>query len=132
MPFPNDIAEYLEDQGMGTVGTDIFIGRLHDTPDDCITVYAYAGEEPDRAWNGEYPRLQIIVRRKTLEAPAGGVDAYARAYQVFNLFRNKPNLTMNGTLYRWIHPLHSPAQMGFDANKRPLIVMNFRIIKSVE
>jgi len=37
------IATYLSDQSLGTLGTDLFVRSMPDTPDNCITVYDEPG-----------------------------------------------------------------------------------------
>ena len=60
----NDLAEYLEDQAVGTVGTDIFKGFMPPTPNSCVTIYDAGGnyipQGPDVPWS-EF-RAEIRVR----------------------------------------------------------------------
>ena len=37
------IAEYLDSEGVATLGTDLFVSAMPDTPDDCVAVYDEPG-----------------------------------------------------------------------------------------
>ena len=61
----NDVADYLEDQGIGTVATDIFCGYLPDGPSDavdCIAVLDTGGSEPDKYLPTKEPTFQGFSR----------------------------------------------------------------------
>lgn len=44
----DDVADYLATQSVGTVGTDIFVGRSVPDPDNQVVVFATGGPEPSR------------------------------------------------------------------------------------
>ena len=128
MSMVNDIAEELEDDGVGTVGTNIFCGKMPDAPDICIAVSQYGGQPIDEVSEDmEYPGLQIIVR--------GAKDGYAAAMTMAEAVRQSihgiTDTTLTSTYYYRISANHSPAQLGFDGNDRPLFVINFSVIKEV-
>lgn len=121
----DDIKDYLVSNGIGVFGTDIFIGTLPPSPDDCIALFEYAGEPPDLHWDGEYPGLQVMARG------AKYPTARAKIEQVKNLLHGVTEEVINGTRYLLIHARHSPETLGKDENGRQLFVVNFRIIKEV-
>ena len=61
-----ELAEYLEDEGIGTIGTDIFVGYQPDTPDNCITIYDETAPVLDesQAQKVDLLGVQILVRNK--------------------------------------------------------------------
>lgn len=67
--FLNEVADYLAlaspAPDCGTVGTDIFIGELPATPDDCIALFGlpgnYIGDQREVA-SLQFPRFQVICR----------------------------------------------------------------------
>ena len=63
-----EIGTYLQSQGIGTLGANVFLGLMPDQPDNCIALFEYAGSPPDLHWNGEYPGLQVRVRNKSYAA----------------------------------------------------------------
>jgi hypothetical protein len=108
----SDIAEYLEDGAIGTVGTSIFIGHMPETPAACIAVYEYAGSEPLRTHDGTTiprPGLQVVAR--------GGVNGEfstvrAVLQAVEDRIGNLANVTIEGTFYRRIRASQSIAPLG--------------------
>ena len=125
MPLARDIASYLDSQTVWTLGTNIFVGELPDTPDACIAVYEYAGSPPDLVWEGEYPSCQVRVRAPAFE------DAHNTADLIMATLHKLTYKTIDGTLYYYISAKGSPEQMGRDANKRFEFVINFAIIKGL-
>jgi len=126
MPLPSDIAEYLEDEGFGTVGTNIMIGDMPDSPDTCIAVNPGPGSPPDLVWEGEYPSCQIRVRNPTF------LNAYSTAYEIMTTLHTLTYQTLEGTLYYYISAKNSPQPLGRDANKRFEFVVNFDVTKEIE
>ena len=58
----------------GTLGTNIFLGTLPETPDACVAIYENAGSSPTFTMgNGgiriDYPMLQIIARASREDYP---------------------------------------------------------------
>ena len=128
MAMPKDIAEYLEDQSVGTVGTNIFVGQMPDAPDECIAVMIYGGTAPDEVTEDmESPGLQVLIRC----AKDDFADGLTLAYSVFNALHGVTDTTIESTYYYRISANQSPAQMGVDGNDRPLFVINFTVLKEV-
>ena len=127
VPASKHIAEYLEDQSVGTVGTDIFVGFMPDTPDTCIGVYEYAGMPPDVvAEEYELAGIQVKVRADAQE------DAYDLAYDCLKALHMVKTTTIEGVYYYLIEALGSPNQIGRDKNARAQFTINFRAMKEIE
>lgn len=126
MPMLNDIAAQLATAGLGTVGTDIFIGRMPETPDECIAVRQAGGDPPAIEWNGEYPVVQVHVRSTTINA------AEALANDVYLALHKLTNTTINSHLYIYVKANHTPAQTHIDEEDRSHWVMNFSITRETE
>ncbi len=126
MPPAKDIAEYLEDQLIGTVGTNIFVGRLPETPDTCIALYDYGGSPPDLCWEGDYPSLQVRVRDDDY------LTGWTTANTIKTTLHNLTYQTIETHLYYHIRARHDPEYMGRDANDNVEFVINFEIIKERE
>ncbi len=122
----DDVAAYLASQGFGTVGTDIFKGEYPESPNALIWLHHGGGEHPRRAWAGERPTLQIVVRDLTFD------DAYVTAYELFNLLHGLTSQTLGGCSYYDFDAVSSPEQRGVDKNGRTEFVLNFRVLKNVE
>lgn len=121
----DDIALYLQQQGVGTVGADIFKGQMPVAPDNCIALFEYAGEPPDLHWPGEYPSLQAMVRNKSYAAGREKIE------QIKDALHGLSETVINGHRYLLIQALQSPFFMQRDENNRAIFVCNFKIIKEV-
>ncbi len=62
--FWDDVAFYLEDEGLGTAGSDIKVGKLDSEPNNQICILGLPGFEQPSRYIREfiYPRFQIIIR----------------------------------------------------------------------
>ena len=119
----SDISTYLKNQGVGTPGTDMFLGLMPDRPDNCIALFEYAGLPPDLHWNGEYPGLQVRVRDKSY--PAGR----AKIEQIVRVLHGLHETVLGGTRYLLVKARGSPEVLKRDANNRVELFVNFEIIK---
>lgn len=128
MSMVQDIAEELEDEEVGTVGTNIFCGRMPDDPDICIGVFQYGGQPIDEVTEDmEFPGLQVVIR-----GAKNGFDAgMTMAEAVRAALHGITDTTLTTTYYYRISANQSPEQMGLDANDRPLFVINFSVQKEV-
>jgi hypothetical protein len=120
----DDIATYLQSQGVGAVGTDLFNGSLPDEPDNCVALFEYAGSPPDLHWNGEYPGLQVRVRNTSYPA------ARAKIETVITKLHGLTETMLSDTRYLLIRANQSPESLGQDASNRVELVVNFSIIKT--
>ena len=119
----SDISTYLKNQGVGTPGTDMFLGLMPDRPDNCIALFEYAGSPPDLHWNGEYPGLQVRVRNKSYAA------ARTKIGEVMEKLHGLHEQTLSGTRYLLIKARGSPEVLKRDNNNRVELFVNFEIMK---
>ena len=143
----SDISTYLKDQGVGTPGTDMFIGLMPDQPDNCIALFEYAGSPPDLHWNGEYPGLQVRVRNKSYAAARTKIgEVMAELHGLYEQTLGageEPDeddskgggeevgepAPATGTRYLLIKARGSPEVLKRDNNNRVELFVNFEIIK---
>ena len=128
-----DLGDYLSSGGIGTLGTDLFLGLMPASPDNATCVYETGGRSPAHAMNGSagqasvtYPHIQVVVR--------GGMDSYqvarALAQKAFLLLDGLPHRTIGTTCYLWSESLQGePFLLGRDEQNRPLIACNFEVVK---
>lgn len=123
-----DIGTRLQTAGIGTLGTNLFLQMLPNTPDACVAVIEYQGLQPQDVLGGqtlpkwERPRLQVIsrgVKDDFAAARSKAEDAYRSLYTVVNL-------TVNGTYYLRVTVQQTPFLMEVDSLKRPLFVFNIQ------
>jgi len=128
----DDIGAYLVTQSIGTLGSDLFLGWLPDTPDTCVAVIEGIGDEAletlgsTSSTNMEQPALQIICR--------GAPDDYntprIKAEAVKAALQDVANQVLTSTLYYRIRMRHPPWPMGKDENKRFMLSTNYDVIKA--
>jgi len=118
----NDIAEYLEDEGIGTVGEDIFKSMLPANIDDVVAVYETGGLEPDPYLPTKSPTFQVFIRSSNY------TTGMAQAMAVRTALHRKANITLvaGGNYYYYILLMSEPAHLGKDENGRDEFSMNFR------
>lgn len=123
----DDIADYLQAQGIGTVGGDIHKGFLPDQPDNLVAVFEYAGSPMELTMCDspvvERPGLQVRVRNRTYPAAKAKIEA------VVDALHGLAETVLGATRYLLIRANQSPASMGRDASNRSELVVNFTVIK---
>lgn len=103
----DQLASWLESQGEGTVGTDLFKLQRPSSPVACVSLHATGGYPPDRYTERERPTVMIFARAET---PDG---ALAKAYGLFNLLHFRQHLDLGGGLFALsIEAVNSPAYVG--------------------
>jgi hypothetical protein len=126
MPVDKDIAEYLEDQGYGTVGTDIFIGWMPDTPTNAIVVTATQGRPPMVLGDLEMPGFQVRVRNSAYDS------GWTVANNILDLLHALTDATIETRNYYRIDAQGSVTALGRDEKDRDLFSVNFIAIKAIE
>jgi hypothetical protein len=118
-----EIGAYLATKNVGTVGTDIFLGLMPDQPDNCVSLFEYAGSPPDLHWPGEYPGLQVRVR--STNYPGGRT----KIGEIVDLLHGLHEQELSGTRYLLIRARGSPEVLKRDGSNRVEFFVNFEIIK---
>jgi hypothetical protein len=113
----------------GTLGTNIFLGTLPDTPDACISVYENAGSSPAFTMGTggiviDYPMLQIVCRAGREDYPT----ARDKAETIRVLLASVLERTVSGIHIMRIEPMGSVNLLGVDPQYRPLVSVNFRCL----
>lgn len=132
MAFLDDIAAYLEMQGIGTVDFDIFAPKMPDTPDVCISLSERAGSAPDAITTIERPGFRVLCRN--VDSAAGIQAAYAKAYAIKKLLHGSVGLTLGTaqTLYHRIDATGNPTYNAQDQRGRPIYEISFIATKEEE
>ena len=130
MSMPKDIKTYLAGQG---VTDEIYIGYMPDrgAPDQCVALYAYAGQPPLISAELRIPGLQVRVR-----AASGGYseasDLIESIAGILKQVGDEVNegagsQAINGTTYHRIIPVQEPFELGQDDSERYTLVQNFYV-----
>lgn len=116
------LADYLEDQGLGTVATDIFVGYLPSQPDTALAVYPYQGPAPDVGLPYDHPNVQLRSRSSDPQL------AYSRLMDVYSALHGLHHITLGTTWVTSVTALQSePASLGRDEAGRDEYTLNFQL-----
>lgn len=130
MVFLDDIAAYLATGGIGTVGSTIFVAKMPDSPDVCISLVERAGMSPDPITTIERPGFRVLCRN--VDTKAGNQAAYAKAYAIKKLLHRKVGESIGGVLYHRLDATGNPTFNGSDQRGRPIYEISFIATKEDE
>lgn len=108
-----------------TLGTNLFLGKMPDTPDVCVCVYEYEGFAPIEtfgatAFEVNRPSVQVVVR--------AGRDDYPAARDLADTLRTlvsaMSNVSVSGVTVMRVASSGSLYPLGADALDRPRVVFN--------
>lgn len=113
----------------GTLGTNLFLATLPETPDACVGIYENSGSSPAFTMGAggiqiDYPMLQVIARAGREDYP----EARDKAESIRLLLASVLESTISGVHVMRIEPMGSINQLGVDPKYRPLISVNFRCL----
>ena len=124
------VGSKLATDGLGTLGTNIFLSLMPDTPDLCTAVYEYSGLTPIDTFGAsvniqlDRPSIQVMTR-------AGRNDYVAardRAVNVRNALAKVSNSNLSGIQILRIAPLSAINAIGLDEKDRPLVTVSFTVV----
>jgi len=120
------IGDYLAAQGEGTLGTNLFLAVMPETPDVCVAVYENAGNSPSFTMGSapfaiDRPTIQVICRAARGDYPT----ARNKAVSIRNLLGAVTDQTLSGINVMRIEVQGSVIPMGEDENQRPMVSINF-------
>ncbi len=123
------IGSYLATNNEGTLGTNMFYGRMPDAPDVCITIYEYEGQPPMEnfgasAFSIDMPRIQIVTRASREDYPT----ARDKAVAIRALLAAMTEVTVGSTRILRVQSLGSVVPLGYDTNDRPKFAVNFQVM----
>lgn len=123
------LGDWAESEGLGTLGSDLFLSRMPDSPDACVTIYEYDGGTPvevlgplgialdrvriqfvGRSARDDYPQ----VRDKMLDIRTAVAGLYSTVVSGVSILRARPLGYLN--------------QMGYDAENRWKVTLNVEVV----
>lgn len=121
------LGDYLQTNSIGTLGTNIFLGKMPSSPDYCICLYEYEGMAPAESFGGspydiEMPRIQVVVRGARDDYPT----ARDGAKTIKDLLADLTDVTISSTKVLRVASLGSTIPLGLDDKDRPRIAANFQ------
>lgn len=126
-----ELATYLQGQGLGTMGTNLFYGFMPPDPDICLVLYEYGGLplEPDMGTPNpriEYPLIQVVVRGSADEdqdAPR------LKIQQAVTALTKIGDQSLSGVQYLAVMAKQAPFFLKRDENFRFYFACNFQVMK---
>ncbi len=119
------LADRLQSASVATAGTNLYIGLLPNSPDVCVALYEYAGEQPLEVLrsNGatlERPSVQVIARASRNDYPT----ARQLIRQVRDTLTAITDETISGVRFLRVNQNSSINAVGTDENDRPLFTLS--------
>ena len=132
----DELGTFLQQAGIGTVGTTLFKGQLPmDAPavavqDALVALIETPGLPPVRTHDlarYEMPVIQVASRG----VPYGYVTARQKAHDAWMALDGVRNQTLGSGFYLWIEALQSPWWLRSDELNRPVIVFSIRAARAL-
>jgi hypothetical protein len=117
-----EVVEYLQDNGIGTEGTDLFYDAFPDDRNNIIGIFTTGGETPDIYLPTANPSFEVLVRDTTQ------ANAYSKISNIVALLHEKYNLQLvdDGNYYFYILLMGEINTLGRDDKQRIEYSANFR------
>ena len=132
-----DLGLYLQTEGLGTLGTTLFLGGLPVDAPNIATVDAITALVETPGFPAEYVHgvvgvgsEQPVVQTLTRGAPYDYAGAREWAQDIYLALGRIRNQTLSGTYYFWIMPLQSIFKLRDDDYSRPIMTVQFRCRKA--
>jgi len=124
----NELTTFLQTQGLGTQGTDLFYGIVPDTPDALIALLEYPGRQSEPLLGTKtlglvYPKIQALTR--------GVINDYDTPRILIQSVVTQFVTILNGSLpgFLSVEPLADPFYLKRDDNFRCYFACNFLVTK---
>lgn len=121
--YIKDIADFLQSNSIGTLGTDVFIGGF-DTPPNCVSVNAVTGSGQQTSLGGDVlyqPELNIGVRDRS------GRAAELKARSIHTLLNLQTNRMIGSTRFQRIEAIADPLFVSKSEQEGTIYSINFHL-----
>jgi len=123
------LAARLQSASVAVPGTDLFLGMMPNSPDECVALYEYSGAAP----------LEVLVSDDaTLERPSiqvmtrAGRNDYPTARTLMANVRDALTAITDDTIsdvrFLRVHSLSSINALGVDENERPRFTLSLQAV----
>jgi hypothetical protein len=123
----SEIGTFLAAQGLGVLGSTLFLGSMPASPDVCGAIYEYGGLAPTGGFGVvgiqyEMPAVQVVFRGTKQDYAATRTKSET-AYRA--LAGVQPDALLSGTRYLQIRPQQAPFLMRRDDDDRVYFACNY-------
>lgn len=130
MGMLEDLGGYVDtNSGALTLGTNLFLGILPDSPSDCVALLENGGTAGMYTHGSnnlpelERPEIQFIVRHSSYATGRSLADT------IYRTLTQIANQTINSVRYLRVEAISSPEVMDRDESRRVLFTCNFYVIR---
>lgn len=120
MSLISDISDYLEDEGLGTVGTDIFDTYMPESLETGLSVLDTGGATPDEYLPTKEPTFQVFIRAVDYATGKAKLEAVRTALHQIS------GTTIGSTYFFFILALSEGGHIGRNENGNDEFSINFR------
>lgn len=124
MTLIEQVATYLQTNGIGTLASNLFISYLPDSVDSCVAVLDTGGLTPDIDLPTKEPTFQVFIRATTYDAGKAKLDSVrALLHNFYN------NYLVNGQTYVYrINALSEGGHIGQNGRGQDEFSINFKAL----
>jgi len=127
MALLDALGDRLVADGVGTLGTTIFLGYLPESPDACVAVYEDRGNGADQVFGTssvaiERPAIRVVARAVRNDYPA----ARAKIIEVRNSLGDIGDETISGVSFMCVIADSDPYPMGVDGRERAMFGLDLQ------
>lgn len=126
-----DILGYMENNGFGTHGSNLFLFNQPTSPDQCLTLRDASGFDSDRTLDKyiwDKLSVQVIVRGKKNKI----IEAEEKAIEIKNFLDYTTDIILNSTTYSSIMIVGNILPLGYDDSDRPEFSLNFKVERTYD
>lgn len=116
------VAQALSNAGLGTIGSNIFLGFNPETPDNCLCVIDTGGVKPSIDIPDKMPTFQVVIRNTDYE---NGQTNLETVRSTLHQHRNAV-LVSGQTYFYYIYLISEGGHIGRDENGRDVWSVNFQ------
>ena len=114
-----------------TLGTNLFLGRLPESPDTCVAIYETAGTAPDDVFGADSaPPIENAGLMCHTRATSYST-CQSLAVDIMKTLSKVINETLTSTAYYKIEATQSPFALMRDEQERMLFSCNFMVAKAL-
>lgn len=110
----DDVATYLEENSLGTVGTDIFVNNAPEQKSDFFLITDTGGSKPEQNYPIDHPSVQIARYGRA----ADHNKTYQKILDAYYLLNRKQNIDIGQSDAMFVQAVAKPQCIGLDPDKK--------------
>lgn len=123
-----DIATILQTDGLGSLGTDIFVGMTPEISSLLIAVFDSGGFDPNPKYLREEPTIQCLVKG----TPGDYAAASAKALAVKDSLLGRAPTLIGNTDYIRFTQMGDILHLGVDEKNRHIFTSNWHLVREMQ